>query len=88
MSTKIRWVAPQMLVLSILTGGAHAADGEAALFAEHCRAAISFSGPQAPGPPSSDEYRFLFWINGRYPRCEFLSQEGQVRHRILRAQLV
>lgn len=41
---------------------AHASDGEAAQFVEHCRAAITFSGLQAPDPVVAMNIGFCFGL--------------------------
>ncbi len=62
MNTKRWWIALLILALSMFVSIAHASDGEAAQFVEHCRAAITFSGSQAPDPVVAMNIGFCFGL--------------------------
>lgn len=61
-NTKMWQLATVVLILPFIGGVAHATDGEATQFVEHCRAAISFSGSQAPDPIVAMNIGFCFGL--------------------------
>ncbi len=62
MNTKKWWGASLILALSMFGGIAHASDGDAAQLVERCRAAVTFSDPQAPDPVVAMNIGFCFGV--------------------------
>lgn len=61
-NTKIWWLALLVLTLPYFGSISHAAGGEAAQHVEYCRAAISFSGPEAPDSIVAMNIGFCFGL--------------------------